>query len=79
MEDTQNSAPDAPSMHETSKLGTTTRRTDTQSVTKRFVSEFPVSYSVTGECVIAPGVKVALVVEQHSEANELNTDADPAI
>jgi ubiquitin-conjugating enzyme E2 C len=35
MEDTQNSAPDA---LEASKLNTTGQRSDTQSVTKRFVS-----------------------------------------
>lgn len=34
MEDTQNSAPDA---HETTKLGSSAQRNDTQSVTKRFV------------------------------------------
>ena len=34
MEDTQNSAPDA---HETTKLGSSAQRSDTQSVTKRFV------------------------------------------
>lgn len=37
MEDTQNSAPDAPSMAEVNKLSTFTRKADTQSVTKRYV------------------------------------------
>ena len=36
MEDTQNSAPGQPSVHETSKLSSTSRRQDTQSVTKRY-------------------------------------------
>ena len=35
MEDTQNSAPGQPTAHEASKLSSTTRRNDTQSVTKR--------------------------------------------
>ena len=37
MEDTQNSAPDAPSMHESSKLGSAGQKSETQSVTKRLV------------------------------------------
>jgi hypothetical protein len=39
MEDTQNSAPDAPSMAEVNKLGISTRKADTQSVTKRYVHD----------------------------------------
>ena len=35
MEDTQNSAPGAPTLHEAAKLNVTARRQDTQSVTKR--------------------------------------------
>lgn len=37
MEDTQNSAPGQPSVHEVSKLGSGPRRQDAQSVTKRSV------------------------------------------
>lgn len=36
MEDTQNSAPGQPSVHEASKLPSNSRRQDTQSVTKRY-------------------------------------------
>jgi ubiquitin-conjugating enzyme E2 C len=39
MEDTQNAAPDAPSMAEVNKLSTFTRKADTQSVTKRYVRD----------------------------------------
>jgi len=39
MEDTQNSAPDAPTMAEVTKLSSSTRKADTQSVTKRLQSE----------------------------------------
>ena len=35
MEDSQNTAPDAPTMLENSKLGSTGAKPDTQSVTKR--------------------------------------------
>lgn len=35
LEDTQNSAPDALTMHEANKLTNSSRRADTQSVTKR--------------------------------------------
>src|SRR5450432_1352887 len=38
MEDTQNSAPDAPTMAEVAKLSTSGRKADTQSVTKRYVA-----------------------------------------
>jgi ubiquitin-conjugating enzyme E2 C len=38
MEDTQNSAPDAPTMAEVNKLSTSVRKADTQSVTKRYVT-----------------------------------------
>lgn len=38
MEDTQNSAPDAYTMHEAAKLTPASRRPDNQSVTKRYVS-----------------------------------------
>lgn len=37
-EDTQNYAPDAPTMAEVNKLSTSTRKADTQSVTKRYVA-----------------------------------------
>ena len=36
IEDTQNSAPGQPSLHEAAKLSTTIRRQDNQSVTKRY-------------------------------------------
>ncbi|KAL8743567.1 MAG: hypothetical protein Q9190_004100 [Brigantiaea leucoxantha] len=39
MEDTQNSAPGAPTLHEAAKLNVTARRQDTQSVTKRLQTE----------------------------------------
>ncbi|KAI9719470.1 MAG: Ubiquitin-conjugating enzyme E2 11 [Candelaria pacifica] len=39
MEDTQNSAPDAPTVAETTKLSSTSRRQDAQSVTKRLQTE----------------------------------------
>ncbi|MCJ1253652.1 Ubiquitin-conjugating enzyme E2 C [Lignoscripta atroalba] len=39
MEDTQNSAPGAPTMHEAAKLSSTPRRHDAQSVNKRLQSE----------------------------------------
>ena len=38
MEDTQNSAPGEPSMHEAAKLSGTPHRNDAQSVTKRYTS-----------------------------------------
>ena len=41
MEDTQNSAPGQPSVHEASKLSSTARRQDTQSVTKRYGHSIP--------------------------------------
>ena len=43
MEDTQNSAPDVPSMAEVNKLSTSTRKADTQSVTKRYVPDLILS------------------------------------
>ena len=41
IEDTQNSAPGQPSVHEASKLSSTARRQDTQSVTKRYGNGIP--------------------------------------
>lgn len=43
MEDTQNAAPDA---HEASKLGSSAQRSDTQSVTKRFVTPPMLCHSI---------------------------------
>lgn len=42
MEDTQNSAPGQPTVRESNKLGTVSRRQDTQSVTKRYHSLVPI-------------------------------------
>ncbi len=42
MEDTQNSAPGQPTIREANKLGTVSRRQDTQSVTKRYHSLNPI-------------------------------------
>jgi len=39
MEDTQNSAPGQLTAHEAGKLASSSRRQDTQSVTKRYVSQ----------------------------------------
>lgn len=44
MEDTQNSAPGQPTIREANKLGTGSRRQDTQSVTKRYHSLTPTQY-----------------------------------
>lgn len=41
LEDTQNSAPGQPTLHEVSKLAGPSRKTDTQSVSKRSVAHSP--------------------------------------
>lgn len=50
MEDTQNAAPEA---HEASKLAPSAQRTDTQSVTKRYVNNLTTSASTQRSSVEA--------------------------